>query len=348
MSPWMWLVILSAAAPQRPTLLRYEAPSGCPDADFFERALVYRTDRVRWVHAEDAASAWVDVHLEPKGKKLVGTLRVRTSEGGESQKSLQGTKCQTVAAAMSLAAALLLDPEGTKTGPLPQVLPPAPPPPPAPEPEPTPPPSLPPPEPTPAPEPEPAPAPAPLPPPPPPARPAEPPPPPRWPKPTVAALLGGYLTSGLAPRVDFGGQLGVEVDWPTLVTRLTLGAGNGATISSANGRARYDFHLLGELDVGARFLSGLFRPEVGGFLQAVPVSVTAPDVAGATPSLRLLLGVGAYARAGFHVGPWRLAVLAQLGLNTRQERYRIEPLGEVFAVPVVYGGAAVQFGRTIP
>lgn len=349
LSALVTLVVLSAA--QRPAALAYDAPEGCPSRDFFERALLYRTDRVTLV-PPGAASARLRVTVTKRGKQYAGTLVMRTDDAGGNTKTLKGAKCETVVVALSVAAALLLDPEGAKLGPLPDVLPPLPPsavPPvaepvadsnaelsaaPAPEaalvlPE-APAVALPP---TPTPTPtlvQPAPA-----------------APRRWPEPRLALFAAGHLTTAVSASVDVGGGAAVDLDWPTLATRLTLGAGSGRTVAATSGEAQYFFHALAQLDVGARLRVDRVRPEVGAALQVLPLALRAVEP-GAPTFTRVLVGVGPYARVGVEVEAWRFAAQAQLGFNLLREHYVIAPSGTVFSAPAAYLAAALQVGHTLP
>ncbi|MBX7100122.1 MAG: hypothetical protein K1X89_20575, partial [Myxococcaceae bacterium] len=123
------LLLTAPDAPdRRPTRVKVDLAPGCP-VELFERALVFRTDRVALVTSDAEATAFIDVAVTARGKRFDGQLKVR-ADGLATSKRLSGPRCETVIGALSLAAALVLDPEGAKTGPLPPEVPPAPPPPP--------------------------------------------------------------------------------------------------------------------------------------------------------------------------------------------------------------------------
>ncbi|MBL8933033.1 MAG: hypothetical protein JNM69_00680, partial [Archangium sp.] len=129
MAALLLTLVLFAAEPseRRPVFVSFDAPAeGCPDRARYEGELRFRTDRIVIV-AQPESTASVAVRITKKGKRFDGTVLVTTNTGRAVTKKVNGPKCESVTAALSLAAALVLDPEGTKLGVLPVELPPAPP-----------------------------------------------------------------------------------------------------------------------------------------------------------------------------------------------------------------------------
>lgn len=329
-------------AARRPTLVKVDLAQGCP-ADLFERALVFRTDRVALVAAEADATAFIEVAVTARGKRFDGQLRVR-ADGLATSKKLSGPKCETVIGALSLAAALVLDPEGARTGPLPPEGPP-----PAPPPEPVvvaPPEPAAPPAPEPAPEPTPPPAPV--------IVEAPPAPAPLQPglRPELSAFARGVLTTGLSNQPDFGGGASLEValaaplTLPSFVGRLSVAGVGGRTITNDQGSVEYLAHLAAELSAGAGLELGVLRPELGLAAQLTPVLLRGVGADEVSSSQRWLWALGPEARLTLKLGPWRVALGAALTANLRRERYVIDPNGVVLTVPDWFVSGGLELGRT--
>lgn len=351
------LLLLAAPADQRPTHLTYQAPAGCPAQDEFARGLLYRTTRVRLVAAAADATAHVAALITRQGANFSGTLEATTLDGLREHKRFQSRRCDVVVASLSVALALLLDPEGAKLGPLPAQLPPAPPAEPAEPAEP-----VVPPQPAPdagaldgpspdagAPRPEAPPAPVPV---------AAPPNPTAAPTPTVAPLVEGALgalaaiTTGLSGAVDVAGGIEGELAGARglvrPVGRVAVSLGSGRTLTSAAGSVAYGPHGHLEALGGVRLLDGLLRPELGLALDTFFMEVRALTATENRPSLRALPALGGYARLALHVGAWTVSLRASVCAHLLQERYRIEPDGDVFGVPTLHVSTALVFARTWP
>ncbi len=128
-------VVAASASVAAPLAVDFSAPEACPPRERFELELFGRTEKVRPAVDGDAAQASVGFKVVLKGKRFVGTLKVRTALSGVTAKELSSARCETLVEAAALTTALLLDPQGARTGPL--TAPPAPdagvaPPPPAP------------------------------------------------------------------------------------------------------------------------------------------------------------------------------------------------------------------------
>ena len=127
---------LAVEAEPRPVRIDYVAPASCPDAHDFEAQLRARSARI--VVAGDA-KVTVRVRISPRAGQFSGDLALLDGAGSETTRHVDGL-CPDVVAALSLIAAVALDPLAfTASYPLATALPP-PPPPPAPVPPPPPPP----------------------------------------------------------------------------------------------------------------------------------------------------------------------------------------------------------------
>ncbi len=114
------LILLATDGERRPTHVSFTAPEGCPLIDRYRSELTFRSDRIELVGDEASATAHVVVTIT-KARRFEGLLVVKTSNGKSVTKRVAGPKCESVTAALSLAAALVLDPEA-KAGALPETL----------------------------------------------------------------------------------------------------------------------------------------------------------------------------------------------------------------------------------
>lgn len=331
--PSSLLLLLVSALELRPTWVDYRAPAECPDRAAFESELAARTDLVRLTEQASDATAKVTVVLKKNGKRYEGSLVVQTADGARTRKTLQGPRCETVTRAMTLTAALVLDPEGAKLE-LPVPKPVTPPPPEPPEPTPPPPePTPPPPEPTP-----PVVKPTPM-----PTTPVR-----TW---QLEARAVGLLSSAVSGRLDFGGGARVDLslgafDQPwRFIVGLGGGALSGQTITATAGSVRYAPHLLAELDVGAGLAWQWLTVRLGVSAQLMPLFVEGLDGDVRTSSQRWLWNLGPVARVGVELSGWLIGVRVVGGVGLRHESYVIEPRGEVFAVPLLGWTAALEVGR---
>jgi hypothetical protein len=338
------LAMLLAASPApRPTAVRWTAPAECPDASSFARALAFRTDKVALVGPGEAPTAWLEAVVTRARDRYAGVISVRLPSGATTR-TVSGRRCESVVEALSLIAALLVDPENARTSPLPpEVLQPVPEPPPvevpvAPVPEPKPP----------APEqvPEPSapaldPAPAmkavasvePV-------APVESP----W---RVRLLVAAHGTTAISGLFDVGGHAGVSVERGPFVGRVALGAGGGAMVQSSIGRARYPFHLLTSLEAGAGLQRGPLFGEATLCATLLAFTVTSVDAAAPAVVWRWILPVGPALRAGLALGAFRLGASVQAGLNVRRDTYVVTPDGEVFTTPLLFVHPAVFVSYTL-
>ncbi|MBL8915791.1 MAG: hypothetical protein JNM17_34150 [Archangium sp.] len=342
MSPWLMVLLLTASEERRPTSVSFEAPAGCPGRERFEQELVFRTTRVRLVSDADA-TARIEVKLSEAGRRFMGQLTVRTADGKNITKQLKGPKCESVTAALSLAAALVLDPEGTNTAPLPASLPavvvePEPPMKPEPSPE------L-------VTEPQ-----------------REPtvvvpqtlePPKVVEPQPASSSSAGasifalGVMSTTVSGALDFGGGAGGEfLIIPSqrsplrIVTRLGLTLTSGRTVTSAAGSAAWPLGVGGVLGVGGALQLSVVRPELGLSAQLTSLSISGLGTDQNLTSQRWLLAAGPYARVTLALGNWLVAVEGMLGVTAIREQYRVDPDGLVFQVPPLGAVAQVQVGRS--
>lgn len=280
----------------------------------------FRTERITVVGADETPTAWVDAAIERLGTRFSGRLTVRLASGATTRQ-LAGTRCETVMEALSLFAALLIDPEHAKTGPLPAVV---------------------------------AAAPPPLEPPPEPAKPptvTETAPPalvpsapsvvtqtPAPPTTTASFRLWGALhaTTAISGLLDVGGTVSVSLTLNRFLARLSLGGGSGSTVQGSVGRALYPFHLLASAEAGVHFSAGIFIADATLAATALIVNVTSVDAAEPQRVWRWLLPVGPALRAGFRVGGWLFGASVFAGLNTRRDTYQVTPDGDVFTTPAFF------------
>ncbi|MBL8923765.1 MAG: hypothetical protein JNJ54_33225 [Myxococcaceae bacterium] len=329
-------LLLAAPPAPRPTAVQWSAPGECPAASGFAAALVFRTDKVAVVGAGETPTAWLDVVITRQVERYAGVISVRLPSGSTSR-NVSGRRCESVVEALSLIAALLIDPDHAKTAPLPpEVLQPTPTepllsppivvptdPPRAVEPAPvvveSPPTVL-------APPPAPSPAPA------------------SW---KVRLAAGGHGTTAISGLLDLGGHASVSLERGRLVARLTLGGGPGATVQAATGRARYPFHLLTSLEGGAGLELGAFFGEATLCAMLLAFSVTALDAIEPAVVWRWILPVGPALRAGLVFGSLRVGVAVHGGLNLRRDTYVVTPDGEVFVTPLLFIHPAVFVSYTL-
>lgn len=321
----------------------FEAPpEGCPDRTRYEGELRFRTDRIVIV-AQPESTASVAVRITKKGKRFDGSVLVTTNAGRAVTKKVSGPKCESVTAALSLAAALVLDPEGTKLGVVPVELPPArperiverAPPPPEPEPPPV----------------------------------VKPTPPPApvvevvtAPVPTVdeppaltVSLLGlGEVSTTISGAIDPSAGLMLELTSRPLtaqlvsVSRLSATVGTGRTVSAAAGTVVYACHANGLLESGLGRRFGIFRPELLASLHVTSVTLRGQGADEVFASTRWLADVGPRARVSAFFGAWEGSLAAGVGASLTREQYRIEPDGIVFTVPPVAFSAGLAVGRALP
>ncbi len=330
-------LVMMEAPLARPTALQWDAPPECPGRDVFVAALAFRTEAARVVVEPETPSAWIDARIQRRGRRLLGTLALRLPSGA-TVRELSGTHCRSLLEALSLVAALLIDPERARLGPLPAALPP-----PAALPEVHPPPAVvevasPEASPSVAVAPAPAavvtsPAPSPT---------LQPAPERRW---RVGAAP--HLTTAISGLPDFGGAVSLSFQVRSLLVRASFGGGGGSTPTMEGRRARYPFHLLGQLELGAFAAWRVLRLEAGVAAQVLGFGVTAPDALEPVQAWRWLPSVGPWGQAQVQLDDWSLGLGLLVGLNPRTDTYFIDPEGPVFSNPSVFVQPSLTVSRAL-
>ena len=98
-----------ADAGTRPVVVQFDGPEGCSGADAFLSNLRSRTDRVRRALADEPHTI-VQVRLSRGHGQVAGELRMIDDRGETDTRKVQGASCDEVVQALSLTAALALDP----------------------------------------------------------------------------------------------------------------------------------------------------------------------------------------------------------------------------------------------
>jgi len=116
----------------KPVQVEIDAPKGCANADGFFSSLQFRTSLVRRATADEPRTI-LQVRLLETRRYVLGELRMVDDRGGTDTRRVQGPNCDDVVQALSLAAAVALDPgvllHATVTIPAPEATTPANPPP---------------------------------------------------------------------------------------------------------------------------------------------------------------------------------------------------------------------------
>jgi hypothetical protein len=99
---------MSHAETQRRVGVDYVAPRGCSDADAFAADLHERVPQVALTR--DADALHLDVRLRRHGDRFEGRVTVREADGSVSQRTVTGVTCEEVVSAVTLIAALAIDP----------------------------------------------------------------------------------------------------------------------------------------------------------------------------------------------------------------------------------------------
>ena len=110
---------LAAADPGprvRPVQVEFDAPAGCSDAAAFFSSLRSRTDQVRPA-ADGEPHTTLQVRLSRARGHVLGELRVVDERGGTDTRKVQGANCGDVVQALSLTAALAIDPSALLSAP---------------------------------------------------------------------------------------------------------------------------------------------------------------------------------------------------------------------------------------
>jgi hypothetical protein len=111
-----FLLLVLAAAPeaeteagQKPVEVQFEGPAGCGGAGAFLASLRSRTAHVRAAEGDEARTT-LQVRLTRERGRVAGELRTIDDSGASDTRKVQGTSCDDVVQALSLTAALALDP----------------------------------------------------------------------------------------------------------------------------------------------------------------------------------------------------------------------------------------------
>jgi hypothetical protein len=110
------LLVLAAAAAEaepdagpKPVEVQFEGPAGCSGADAFFASLRSRTTHVRAADGDEPRTI-VQVRLSRERGRVVGQIRTIENNGATDTRKVQGASCDDVVQALSLTAALALDP----------------------------------------------------------------------------------------------------------------------------------------------------------------------------------------------------------------------------------------------
>ncbi len=101
-----------AAGVAAPIRIEFEAPAGCSSVDAFYQGVRVRTDRVRPAVPGETALQ-VRVRLFRVGTTIRGELKFGDQQGESETRRVDGLSCNEVVEALSLTAALALDPSAT-------------------------------------------------------------------------------------------------------------------------------------------------------------------------------------------------------------------------------------------
>jgi hypothetical protein len=100
----------------RPVQVEFDAPEGCSGADAFFGSLRSRSDRVRQAEGNEPRTT-LQVRLTRVRGQVVGELRMLDDRGGTDTRKVQGASCDDVVQALSLTAALAVDPSALLSAP---------------------------------------------------------------------------------------------------------------------------------------------------------------------------------------------------------------------------------------
>jgi hypothetical protein len=98
-----------AGSGSKPVDVEIDAPEGCASPDAFWSMLRSRTDRVRRAEARESRTT-LQIRLTRTHGRVVGELRMVDDRGGTDTRKVDGASCDEVVQALSLTAALALDP----------------------------------------------------------------------------------------------------------------------------------------------------------------------------------------------------------------------------------------------
>jgi hypothetical protein len=98
-----------AESHDKPVQIEFDAPDGCSGAQAFFNTLHSRTDRVRQASGDEARTT-IFVRVTRSRGRVIGELRMVDKRGPAESRRVQGANCEDVVQALSLTAALVLDP----------------------------------------------------------------------------------------------------------------------------------------------------------------------------------------------------------------------------------------------
>jgi len=102
--------------PDKPVQVEFDAPAGCSSAEAFFGSLRLRTDSVREADGGEPHTT-IQVRLTRGRGRVLGELRVVDDRGGTDTRKVQGASCDDVVQALSLTAALAVDPSALLSAP---------------------------------------------------------------------------------------------------------------------------------------------------------------------------------------------------------------------------------------
>jgi hypothetical protein len=105
-----------AAAEPESVRIDYMAPAGCPDGTAFLRSLRERTTRWRDATPDEQARRFL-VRVAVVGRFFSGRLEIRSPDGSNAVRRVDGTTCDEVSSALTLMTALAIDPNALTSGP---------------------------------------------------------------------------------------------------------------------------------------------------------------------------------------------------------------------------------------
>lgn len=100
----------------KPVEVDFEGPEGCSGANAFFAGLRSRTEHVRRADGNEPRTT-LEVRLSRERGRVVGELRMIDDRGETDTRKVQGPSCDDVVQALSLTAALALDPTALVAGP---------------------------------------------------------------------------------------------------------------------------------------------------------------------------------------------------------------------------------------
>jgi len=100
----------------KPVQVEFDAPAGCSGADAFFSSLRSRTDEARQAEGNEPHTT-LQVRLTRTRGRVLGELRMVDDRGGTDTRKMQGASCDDVVQALSLTAALALDPNALLSAP---------------------------------------------------------------------------------------------------------------------------------------------------------------------------------------------------------------------------------------